>query len=601
METVNLVHSQVDAPRPENALKTLPRALTLLVCAFGTALTAGVASAAEPQDVPTKITAVTVYADRAQVTRTGTIDPPAQPARFVVSGLPGFIDVESVRASLVPVTAGKILDVTVTRTFLAEASEEAVRKADAAVREVEDQLAAIADDERVVNAEIGQLEAIRAFSLEKLPKDMATRDIKIATYADTVDFVSTRLKADRKQLREAAARRRDLEPELARRRAARNELQARAQLEQANVVVEVQGSVVRAQLVVSYLTPGATWEPVAELRADGDRNVAVSQFAGVAQTTGEDWTQATLSFATQSPTETLAVPEAQAMLLGAGGAGIQATMTRMGQSFEQAQSAYSSANMQKSEAYRAQVAQQETVQARARAAFSQLAGRGTTAHFEAMASRTVRADGNVVRVPIATATFPMTLRQVAVPEVSLNVVRVAELVNAGAQPILPGKAALFVDGAFVGTSELQFVSPGETFSVFLGVNERVKLSRAIDRKRSSLEIGKKKTQAKVSFLLAAENLGSAPVTLELTDRVPVSQTEDIEVSDVNVPKGAKRDGDGLVRWTVTLAAGQRESWRVEYELEYPTGIAASAPASAEQPAPARRLMEKIYDFEQEMR
>ncbi|MCA9516977.1 MAG: mucoidy inhibitor MuiA family protein [Myxococcales bacterium] len=585
-------------------MKTHLAAASLLASLVAPWLAAGAAHAAEPQDVPTKITAVTVYADRAQVTRTGTIDPPAQPARFVVSGLPGFIDQASVRANLVPVTAGKILDVTVTKTFLAEASEEAVRKADAAVREIEDQLAAIADDERVVNAEIAQLEAIRAFSLEKLPKDMATRDIKVATYADTVDFVSTRLRADRKLLREAAAKRRDLQPELARRMAARNELRARSQLEQSNVVVEVQGSVVRAQLVVSYLTPGATWEPVADLRADGDRSVTVSQFAGVAQTTGEDWTQAALSFATQSPTEMLAVPEAQAMLLGAGGSGISATVQRMGQSFEQAQSAYSSSNMQKGEAWQAQVAQQEVVQARARETFSRLASRGTTAHFEALATRTVRTDGNVVRVPIATATFPMTLRQVAVPEVSLNVVRTAELVNAGEQPLLPGKAALFVDGAFVGTSEMQFVSPGETFSVFLGVNERVKLTRTIDRKKSSLEVGKKRTQAKVSFLLSAENLGDAPVTIELTDRVPVSQTEDIEVSDVSVPKGAKRDSDGLVRWTVTLAGGKRETWRIEYELEYPTGIAQQRPPKASRsaaPAPAEQLMEKIYDFEEEMR
>jgi len=448
--------------------------------------------AAEPKAVKSKITAVTVYADRAQVTRTGSIDLGGSPTRHVVEGLPGWIDEESVRAT---VASGKILDVVVERTFLAEASEEAVRKADAAVNEIADQLQAITDEEAVIRAEIAQLESVRAFSLEKLPRDMATRETKISTFSDTVDYISDTLRKDRKQLRELASQRRTLQPQLQARTQARNELRARAQLEQRSVIVEVDGRG-RTTLTLTYLTPGATWEPLGELRAGSESSrVSLAQFAQVVQTTGEDWEGAELSFSTQRPAETLNVPEVQSLLLGTAGAGLSEVLGRMGQSFQRASSAWGAQNeayAQGKAEYRANVARQMEIQSRVVSTFDTLAERGTTAHYDALSSRPVRTDGKPIRVPIARNSFDTTPKLVAVPEVSLNAVRTAEIVNTASQPVLPGKVALFVDNAFVGTSELSFVAPGETFSAYLGVEDRVKISRTLDRKRSKLERGSRR-------------------------------------------------------------------------------------------------------------
>lgn len=587
------------------------RAATAALLLF--ALTTASARAAEgdPQPVTTRISAVTVFPDRAQITRIGTVELGAQGSRVVISQLPGWIDEESVRAAIVPASAGRIVDVAVTRTFLSEASEETVRKAEAAVREITDQLESISDEERVLTVEITQVEAIRAFAIDKLPKDMQTRDIKIKTFGETIDFVGAKVRANREALRVLAKKRRDLQPTLAARTKAKEELQARSQLEQANVVIDVSGNG-RATLELTYLTPGATWEPASEIRAEGERKVEVTQYAAIVQTTGEDWEGATLSFSTQRPNDVLNVPQAQALLLGAG-AGLGDVMTRMGESFNRASSSYSTQNMllgNQKKGWQQQIANQMEVQSRAAQAFAKLQERGTTARFTAISSRTVRADGKTVRVPIAVGNFDVALRQVAVPEASLNVVRTAELVNTGSQAILPGRAALFADGSFVGSSELGFVAPGEKFSVFLGVNERVKIARSIDRKRSSLERKGKKTKVSVSFLLTAENLGSEPVTLQLGDRFPVAQDKEIEVDDIRIPEGAKREASGVFRWTATVAPKKTVSWRVEYTLEYPSNylqrppppeaepadmnFEENAPAS---PAPARRVYDDIQKLE----
>lgn len=577
-------------------------ASALLLCLLATAARAD-DEEATGRPLKTAIKEVVVYADRAQVTRSGTIDLNARPGQWVVTGLPGWIDAESVRATVSPATAGRIVDVSVERTFLVKSSEEAVAKAEAALREVQDQLAALSDEERVIAAEIQQLESIRAFSLEKLPRDMVTRDVKVKTFAETVDFVSESLRENREKLRTLAAKKRDLEPERQARTATLRELSARSKLEQSSILIEATGQG-RATVELSYLTPGATWEPLGELRVTGDGNrVSLVQFANVVQTTGEDWEGATLSFATQRPDEALGIPQVQALLVGAGGAGLDEAVRRKDESFKRASSSYTTQNAivaQTRSDWALNMSNQMEVQQRAAATFNQLASRGTTSHFQAIGPRTVRASGRPVRVPIATSDFEGTVQVVAVPEVSLNAVRTVALRNTSDLPVLPGRFSLFVDGAFVGTSSFDFVAPGETFSAFLGVHERIKLSRQIDRKRSSIDRGKKRTTAKVSFVIEAENLSDFPTVIDLGDRVPVAQMAEIEIEDVKVPDGARRDADGVVKWTATIPPRKKVSWRISYEMEYPNDLVSRGRAMPAAPKAQQKLYEDVERLEKSL-
>lgn len=578
-----------------------PLAPLALAAALALTLAPDDAHAAEPKALKTRIDAVTVYADRAQVARVGAVELPSGGGAVVIEGLPAWIDDDSVRVSLDPPSAGRILDVAVERRFLAESSEEAVRAASLKVQETEDQLAAITDEEKVIAAEIAQLEAVRAFSLDKLPRDMATRDVPVRSFSQTIDYVTEALRKNRAALRELAQRRRTLAPEHQARIRTRDELRSRAQLEQRAVIVQLDGRG-RATLRLSYLTPGATWEPTGELRASrGGRDVTLTQFASIVQTTGEDWEGAHLAFSTQRPTDTLAVPEVQALLLDDGGEGLGALLGNMGESFERAEATYQTQSTianRGSAAMQQNFARQATIQARANAAFAALAERGTTAHFRASAKQTVRGDGRPVRVPIASTALQADHQLVAVPVVSLNAVHTAKLVNEGAQPILPGRLALFVDGAFVGHTESPFVAQGEAFSVYLGVHERVKLSRELDRKRSKLQTGKRRNTLTVSVVISAENLGDQPVTLELGDRVPVAGVDDIEISGVRLPDKATRAADGVVRWAATLPPGSTTRWRVEFELEYPSDLLTRGAAPAGAPAPKRALFRDIQRFEE---
>jgi len=569
-------------------------------------------SAAEEDDrarpLASKITEVTVYADRARVTRVAVGEVGAGVATLAWRKLPGWIDEGSVRVS---VRGAELLDVQVRKTFLARPEDAELQKAEAAVREVADQIAALDDEARVLDAQARQVDAIRVFSLEKLPKDAASREVKIEEYGTVVKFVSAAMLETAKGKRELERKRRELQPELDARQRQLNELRQKAQLEQRTVLVTVRGSGAgKAELALTYLLPGATWEPVHELRAaNGAKEVALASFGVVTQTTGEDWEGVALSLSTQRSTDTIRIPELDKLLVG-GGRPVQVMMSS-GETFSKANDMFvgqfalwnsvnNGAALQRDVDNNWRV--QQVAQARNVERFVRLQEqRGTTAHFAGVGAQTVRTDGRSVRVPIGSAQLAATTKIIAAPEASLNAARTAELVNTGKQPLLPGKVQLYIEGAFVGATETEFVAAGEGFPMFLGVADQIKLSRTLDQKRSSLSWSGKRRRMQVNYLITVENLGDREANVQLGDRVPVSETDDVRVTNVKLTSNAKPDSKGLVKWDVKLAPKQSQEFRVEYLLDYPADYQEQTKSKSAGAARAADLSVEIEKLEMKLK
>jgi uncharacterized protein (TIGR02231 family) len=532
-----------------------------------------------PALVTSRIAEVTVFSDRARVTRVGHVTLKEGEAQCSFSRLPGWVDESSVRVALGSSQQGRIADVQVQRDYLARPADEELRKAEAAVIEIDDQAQAMDDEVKVLDAKYAQIEQTKAFSMEKLPKDTAVRDVNIESYGKVVSFVSTSLSDIAKARRDIGKRRRDLEPELKVRKKKLAELQKMAQLEQISVIVTldgIKGGAVDISLV--YMLPGATWEPGHELRASaGDpAKVTIASYAVVTQTTGEDWEGVVLTFSTQSSEETSRIPELAGALLGRAG-NIEQMIDG---SFLQAQKAYEAQNgiwfnsnnpKEDMNDYYGNNRRQIKTSNRTKESFAKIRIRGTSAQFSGVGKQTIRQDGKSMRVPIGEIELAAVPRIVAAPATSLNAARAVDLINTGKQALLPGNVALFQDSAFLGKTEIDFTAGGEKFSVFMGVADQIKLSRVLDRQNSFLKRGSK-NKMQVALDIVVENLSEADVTVELSDRIPVSESKDIEVYRVKIRPEAEPDSKGLVTWKVSLKPKENKTYRLEYTVEYPPVI-----------------------------
>ena len=570
--------------------------------------------AAEPVKTESAIARVTVYPDRARVEREAKVRTAAGRRDFVFAGLPGWTDEESVRLALSPAGAGRIVDVQVAREHLAKSTDEEVRKAQAAVQEIQDQVADLDDDLKALTAQAQQVEGVRAFSTEQLPKDTLTKGVDVAGYDAVVKYVLQQSREIAAARRKIERQKRDLQPELSVRQRKLEELGRRSQLEQTTITVTVEAEKEQdSVLTLAYLLPGATWEATHELRANGAKPSAIrlASYAMVSQTTGEDWNGAEIQFSTQSPVETMERPEIEALLVGRRptlpvAQAKPSSFSKAKQVFEGQNTAWFLYNNGEAQVqmFTDNFARQNDIQMRAVRVFQRLQKRGTTAHFSGEGRPTVRADGRLVRVPIGTVELAAAEKIVAVPEKNPNAVRTVELTNTSRLPVLPGRVALFQGESFLGHTDVDFVAENERFSLLLGLEDRLKIARVLDGRSSSLVRGER-TRMDVAFDITMENLHSEPVQFELSDRVPVSQSRDVEVSRVRVKPDGRPDSQGLLKWTLTLAPGQKLAYRVEYTLEYPSNLLAVRQTAGENEvrqqaapaAPADALREDIQKLE----
>ncbi|MCX7009479.1 MAG: DUF4139 domain-containing protein [Kiritimatiellaeota bacterium] len=376
-------------------------------------------------------------------------------------------------------------------------------------------------------------------------------------------------------------RQRDLKPKLAAQQKTLGDLRQRNQLEQTTITVAVEAAQAQAaKVTLIYMLPGCTWETAHELRTSGEHptSAQLASFAVVSQTTGEDWNGAQLTFSTQSPSETLELPELQSLLLG------QLPMPVVGKtsgsSFSKAQQVFDSQNggvfilnnsAVQLDLYNDNFDRQNKMRERVLTVFQKLQKRGTTVHFEGQGHPTVRQDGRAVRIALGSATLATTEKIMCAPEKNPNAIHALTMTNLCKSPLLPGRVAIYQDEAFLGHTDLDFVADNEAFALVLGVADGVKVKRVLDRRASTLTRGDR-TKMEVAFDITVENLYKAAVDVDLTDRVPVSQSKDIRVYRIRVEPDGKPDERGLLQWKLHLAPGEKKAYRLEYSLEYPGQI-----------------------------
>jgi uncharacterized protein (TIGR02231 family) len=583
-------------------------------------------SGTEATALQSEVTKVTVYSDRAQVTRRAVAEVTTEPQVFAFGRLPGWVDDGSVRVSA---SAGRIVDVRVERSFLASSTDAGYRKAEKELKDLTNQLAAASDEIAVLDAQKAQIEAIKAFSLDKITKDTTIGDISVQSYSDVLTFISDSLRKTAKARREAQLQQDGIAPRLAASQRKLEEMKSLLNLEETTVLVTLQSSrPATSTIELTYMMPGATWEPMHELRVStSDSNeVEVISFAVVTQTSGEDWGKAELSFSTQSTVQSVRIPELEALTLGDTHTATRILTSKMS-SFSRAQKAFEGQSQlwnkvhQKAyavnerlnfeQAYQSNMEYLQVVQSKTVEIFEALENRGTTAQFQASAPHNVRGDGHPTRMRIGFSSLESRQKIVAVPEQSLNAARTLDLVNATGQPLLPGKVALYQDGAFIGMTEIDFIAQGEDFSLFLSVADHIKLSRTLDRKQSSL-VHRQQSRMLVTFVVTAENLLTEETAFTLADRIPVSENREIRVSNVKITPAASPDSQGILHWDLVLRPKEKREFRISYRVEYPAELVIDArrrrsmqpaPPSPSPSAPAsapgkRDIQDQLMDLEE---
>jgi len=511
-------------------------------------------------DVETTSTvdAVTVYPDGASVTRVITVDVAAGDSTLVAKDFPLGLDVSSLRVE--GSAAGRLVIGAIDAKPPRTAPPVNLPEIDRRIEALRDQRVNLEDAIASATARRKFAERFAEVSPAGLGEKGEARPV--AEWRAAFAAVGEEIAVADAAIREAERKQRDVDREIARLEADRaskppSKLEVRIDLA-ANAPTQ-------ATLKVTYAVRHARWVPLYDARLDTgakDRKPAIElvRRAEILQTTGEDWSDVSLSVSTVRTARGGNAPDLSALIVQYPPALPPPRLSAMDTARPRALAAAPAAPeaMEK----RAEE-QQATIEVGAFQTAFRVPGRVSVGTNEG--SKSLRISSAMIAPDLAIRAAPV-LDPTAFLEASFT--------QSEDAPLLPGKVSIYRDGMFVGAARMAAAGKDEQVRLGFGADDKVKVERAVV-KRNEGSAGLIVTTAKTderAFKTSIRNGHDFPVKIAITDQLPVSENEDIlvEMLPSTTPPTATnvRDKRGVLEWAFEAKPGEVKdvnfAWRVRW-------------------------------------
>ncbi len=536
--------------------------LAVALCAGGSVFSL----LAAPAD--SRISAVTVYLDRAVVTRTATVELAAGAAEVVFANLPERLQEQSLQVSGRGTAQATILDVSAKRTFTDFTPNERVKALEDQLKELLKQTRGLDDRGGLLSAQAATLDRMEGALFAPPAKDVPRPDLQQFTASLTyLSEQKAKITAERATLDEQRA---ELQNKVNTVQQQLNQLRGAGGKAYKTITVRVAAaSAGNLDVALSYTVPGASWAPNYDARVlGGERAVQLGYFGLVRQNTGEDWKDVALTLSTARPNLGGAAPE-----LGVWNLDIfvpRPMATGRGQVMEmRAKSVAASAT---AGAFGDMASPPEEKDAdMAQAAVE--AG-ATSATFKVAAAMSVPSDNSPQKVSVMSAKLNAQPEYATVPKRQPVAFLTSKVFNNSEFPLLAGAMNVFLDGTFVATSRLATVMPGEKFDLALGADDGISVKhKRVQRFTEDTGLTNSGQRITYEYLLTIQNNKRTTERVVVTDQVPVSLNEKIVVRQLTPPTGElKPDKEGLLKWTFDLKPAEKREFTVKFAVEYANDV-----------------------------
>jgi uncharacterized protein (TIGR02231 family) len=510
------------------------------------------------------ITAVTVYPDRARVTRRGRLRLAPGEHRVILQPLPLTLLPDSVRvAGLGPAT---VLGVDVVRRHQPRTTDETARLLEEQLRQARSALAALEDEDAVAAERLAFYSGLARRSTRAYAGALAAGSSDPARVGELADALAAQQAAVRESRRVLAERRELVQEQI---KAYERGLEARRRQREPDHVAAVVSLLagegapaeVDLELEVSYVAEGAGWHSVYDLRL-ADEALALSWFGLVNQRTGEDWPECDLRLSTARPSGAMAVPELDPWFLDR----VRPMPPPEPLSFA----------MRRGPAAVGAAAQpyaDEEAAVMVADVMATVEQGATAATYQPARPVAVPADGSAHRVSVAEIELPAALDYVTAPVRAAEAHLRATVTNTSAHTLPAGTAAVFQGGDFVGNSTLATWAPGEEVELALGIDDRIRIERELVRRTAGKALLGPTRRREAEHRITIANHTPRPARIRVLDQLPVSRDEGIVVKELRVePAPAERTELGVLTWELTLQPGEEKKIFLGVRVELARGV-----------------------------
>jgi uncharacterized protein (TIGR02231 family) len=549
---------------------------------FGLLLSTSLTASAFAADFnPTsKIDAVTVYLQGANVLRLANVTLPKGEHRVILRDLPANVDAQSIRVEGLPSVAGALAVISIDSEsdYVGDTDIDQQRLA------LEADIQKLMDERSALDKALGDANQQRQFLMSLADKQLSpksdtdTKALDVAQLAGLLDLVSTRLAALTTATQTAELRQRDIDKSVNELTLKINEL-APGQNYQTALIINVEASAdVTADLQVSYRVQEAGWSPYYDAKLDIGTGIEASeveliQRAEVVQTSGESWDNVKLTLSTARPTGATTAPELyedevapfRQLEQMATAAPVEALADNAAAPMQEPDSADKPAPRTKD---------RELVNLQRQAVVEAV---GFQANYKIESRVSVGNSGQSKKVRINSATYSANLEAVTVPRLDPAAYLTAKFFVGDSTPQMAGLVNLYLDGVYVGQGSLPLLNAGEEAELGFGVDDRIKVTRKEIKSLSGEEgiITSSKTAERV-WSITIESLHNTPMGVAVFDRVPYSSNADIKVTEIaGMTQPTARDYDkkrGVHVWKQAMEPGTKTEITTGYRVTWPSAM-----------------------------
>lgn len=509
----------------------------------------------------TKITAVTVYPDRARVTRAGRVQLEPGSQTVLIAPLPRNLDESSVRA------AGKgnarLTGVQTTRHLDTDAHAGPAKDAQDKWQALLDQDKILADEQDAWTQRLNVVKSIGEQGGENFSRGVARGKLALDELTGVLDYLSQSHEAASNILRDLAVRRRELQKQIEAAKHEAEKLQNAAARETIQALVNLEVSAAgEIEIELTYTVYNAGWNAMYDARLDGTK-LEWNYLGEIRQHTGEAWNMPyALTLSTSSLATGLDKPELppwrvdvyhppQPRMVQARGGPMMAAAPApdvemmMANALPMPKMAYDQAEVKSSNA---------------------------SVTYKIVTPRSIPSDGEPHQVAITTLNVDARLDYFCAPKVDERAFIRAEFTNASEYLMLRGSVNLYHGADFVGTREVDPIAPNQKVEIFLGAEERIHVERKETKRVVDKNFLGNTARAALAYRITLENPSLDLARVTLLDQIPVSAHPDLRVKLNRTSPEVTPNDQGELEWQRELKRGERGAFEFEVTVEYPKEV-----------------------------
>lgn len=516
------------------------------------------------------ICSVTVYADRAQVTRKGVLNLKKGTHKIVFDELPDKLDKNSIQVS--GLGQAQLKDVKFKKKYYEDIPDEKIKKLNDDKTQLLDILEELNDS--ILNAD-SEKEFVKRISnkLTDSTKKTDAAELIPEKWIKMVEFHRRKLDELDAEIRDIKKKKRDVEKRLAKTEA--EITNAGSNRTKVTNTVELLADVKtdgEMEFFLSYIVKGPSWRPVYDLRIDSEKkSMNLTYNAIIKQNSSENWENVELKLSTAQPKISGTQPELSPWRIDIYKPPVYNDAVDFRAKTKKAAVMPQMFAGDTPESYGKMDSKKELMEVEE----ASVETGATSVVFGISGGNTINSDNEDHKVCIMIHEFDAHFRYSTVPKLSQYAYLKAKVLNSTEYPFLSGESNIFLDGSFVAKSKLNLVAPGEEFWIFLGVDESIKVEYKFIKKFEKTEgLISKRTKFIYNYLIEITNKKKTAEEIVVWDQLPITHNDDINVELIEPVY--KKDSEKLkmnefryLEWFFKIKPLQKIEIPFNFSVEYP--------------------------------